>query len=64
MIVIPRSHLHYHVNHTPQLSPLGLTIVIDAAGNTVTNKGDKVAVLGEGNGVKNVFEKDGVVYLI
>ncbi|PKG56967.1 hypothetical protein CXF83_14350 [Shewanella sp. Choline-02u-19] len=64
VIVIPRSHLHYHAYHTPLLSALGLAIVLDAAGNAVTNKGDKVVVLGEGNEVKNVYEKDGVVYLI
>ncbi|MGK0273423.1 MAG: hypothetical protein ACI88H_004104 [Cocleimonas sp.] len=64
VIVIPRSHHHYQAYHSPLLSALGLAIVLDAAGNALTNKGDKVVVLGEGNEVKNVYEKDGVVYLI
>ncbi|MCL1049247.1 hypothetical protein L2755_06360 [Shewanella abyssi] len=64
VIVIPKSHHHYHAYQSPLLSALGLAIVLDAAGNAVTNKGTKVVVLGEGNEVKNVYEKDGVVYLI
>ncbi|MCL1111019.1 hypothetical protein L2719_15915 [Shewanella schlegeliana] len=41
-----------------------MAIVLDAAGNAVTNTGNKVVVLGEGDEVTNVYEKDGVVYLI
>ncbi|QQX82098.1 hypothetical protein JK628_09935 [Shewanella sp. KX20019] len=64
VIVIPKSHHHYHAYQSPLLSALGLAIVLDAAGNAITNKGNKVVVLGEGDEVKNVYEKDGVVYLV
>ena len=64
VIVIPKNHRHYHAFHSPILTTLGIAIVLDAAGNAVTDDGSKVVVLGEGSGVKNVYEKDGVVYLI
>ncbi|GIU48590.1 hypothetical protein TUM4438_30340 [Shewanella sairae] len=64
VIVIPKSHRHYHAYHSPMLTALGIAIVLDAAGNAVTDKGNKVVILGEGNEVKNVYEKDGVVYLV
>ncbi|MCL1137037.1 hypothetical protein [Shewanella pneumatophori] len=64
VIVVPKHHRHYHAYHSPLLTALGMAIVLDAAGNAVTETGNKVVVLGEGNEVKNVYEKDGVVYLI
>lgn len=64
VIVVPKTHRHYHAYHSPLLTAMGMAIVLDAAGNAVTDTGNKVVVLGEGNEVKNVYEKDGVVYLI
>ncbi|GIU07852.1 MULTISPECIES: hypothetical protein [unclassified Shewanella] len=64
VIVVPKSHRHYHAYHSPLLTAMGMAIVLDAAGNAVTDKGNEVVVLGEGNEVKQVYEKDGVVYLI
>ncbi|AQS36743.1 hypothetical protein Sps_01578 [Shewanella psychrophila] len=46
------------------LTALGIAIVLDTAGKAVTQKGQQVIVLGEGNEVKNVYEKYGVVYLV
>ncbi len=64
IIVVPKTHRHYHSYHSPMLTALGMAIVLDAAGNAVTEKGQQVVVLGEGNEVSNVYEKDGTVYLI
>lgn len=64
VIVVPKNHRHYHAYHSPLLTAMGMAIILDAAGNAVTDKGNKVVVLGEGNEVKQVYEKDGVVYLI
>ncbi|WP_041416000.1 hypothetical protein [Shewanella halifaxensis] len=64
VIVVPKNHRHYHAYRSPLLTALGVAIVLDAAGNAVTDTGNEVVVLGEGNEVKNVYEKDGVVYLI
>ncbi len=64
IVVVPRHHHHYNAFHSPMLTALGIAIILDAAGNAVTEKGQQVVVLGEGNEVKNVYEKDGVVYLV
>ncbi|MBL4816660.1 MAG: hypothetical protein JKY74_14370 [Shewanella sp.] len=64
IVVVPRHHHHYNAFRSPMLTALGIAIVLDAAGKAVTDKGQQVVVLGEGNEVKNVYEKDGVVYLI
>ncbi|GIU15036.1 hypothetical protein [Shewanella sp. MBTL60-007] len=64
VIVVPKTHRHYHTYHSPLLTAMGVAIVLDAAGNAVTDTGNKVVVLGEGNEVTNVYEKDGVLYLI
>ncbi|ABV37365.1 hypothetical protein Ssed_2758 [Shewanella sediminis HAW-EB3] len=64
VIVVPKTHRHYRSYHSPMLTALGIAIILDAAGNAVTEKGQQVVVLGEGNEVSNVYEKDGTVYLI
>ncbi|WP_076409307.1 hypothetical protein [Shewanella sp. UCD-KL12] len=64
VVIVPSHHHHYNAFHSPMLTALGIAIVLDAAGNAVTEKGQQVVVLGEGNEVKNVYEKDGVVYLV
>ena len=64
VVIVPRHHHHYNAFRSPVLTALGIAIILDAAGNAVTEKGQQVVVLGEGNEVKNVYEKDGVVYLI
>ncbi|WP_299789495.1 hypothetical protein [uncultured Shewanella sp.] len=64
VIVVPKTHRHYHSFHSPMLTAMGIAIVLDAAGNAVTEKGQQVVVLGEGDEVSNVYEKDGIVYLI
>lgn len=64
VIVVPKHHYHYHAYRSPLVTALGIAIVLDAAGNAVTENGNQVVVLGEGNEVKNVYEKNGVVYLI
>ncbi|WP_064791651.1 hypothetical protein [Shewanella woodyi] len=64
VIVIPKHHKHYHSFHSPMLTAMGIAVVLNAAGEVVTEKGQQVIVLGEGNEVSNVYEKEGVVYII
>lgn len=64
VIVIPKHHKHYHSFHSPMLTAMGIAVVLNAAGEAVTEKGQQVIVLGEGNEVSNVYEKEGVVYII
>lgn len=64
IIIVPKHHHHYRAFHSPMLTALGIAVVLNAAGEAVTDKGQQVIVLGEGSNVSNVYEKDGVVYLI
>ncbi len=64
IIIVPKHHHHYRAFHSPMLTAMGIAVVLNAAGEAVTDKGQQVIVLGEGNNVSNVYEKDGVVYLI
>ncbi|WP_237158019.1 hypothetical protein [Shewanella psychrophila] len=64
IVVVSRHHHHYNAYSSPMLTALGIAIVLDTAGKAVTQKGQQVIVLGEGNEVKNVYEKYGVVYLV
>ncbi len=64
IIVVPKHHRHYHAFHHPLVTALGIAIILDAAGNPVTDTGNKVVVLGDGTTVTNVYEQDDTVYLI
>ncbi|MEC4725768.1 hypothetical protein HWQ46_09455 [Shewanella sp. D64] len=64
VIIVPKHHHHYRSFHSPILTAMGIAVVLNAAGEAVTEKGQKIIVLGDGNNVSNVYEKDGIVYLI
>jgi hypothetical protein len=64
IVIVPKNHHHYRAFHSPMLTAIGIVVVLNAAGQAVTDKGQQVIVLGEGSNVSNVYEKDGVVYLI
>lgn len=64
VVVVPSHHRHYHAFHHPLVTALGVAIIIDAKGNSVTESGQNVVVLGDGADVKDVIEKDGTIYII
>lgn len=64
VVVVPSHHRHYHAFHHPLVTALGVAIIIDAKGDSVTESGQNVVVLGDGTDVKDVIEKDGTIYII
>ncbi len=49
----------------PLLTVIGAAIIIDAvSGQPKTETGQKVVILGEGNDLSKVYEKDDTVYLV
>ncbi len=59
-----RGYKGWHYYKHPIVTALGVAIIVDAAGNYKTEQGNDVVILGNGDEITNVFEKDGKVYFI